>query len=273
MEYSSKNKLNPDNNEVNNMENNYIKLSYNYDKNEKILLKKRPNSVLINNNKNNNISIKYNFTTTTTNSIKLKIYKKSKSSILKSNNKEKNSIKSNLNINTPFFKNINNNMMKRVGFSKNKYENNNRIMSLGDLDEKAKLKLKPKNDEIELLIPFKSKNEYKKDDFEVISLSGKGAYATVLQVKLKTDIEQENENKHKKEKFYAIKVIDINSMKKVNKLYQVYLESQILNELNSPFIVKIYGTFNTKKKMYMVMDYLSNNELPFKRRNNTFLFS
>ena len=118
-------------------------------------------------------------------------------------------------------------MMKRVGFSKNKYENNNRIMSLGDLDDKAKLKRKPKKfnsfEEIELLIPFKSKTEYKKDDFEVISLSWKGAYATVLQVKLKTDIEKENENKHKKEKFYAIKLIDINSMKRVNKLYQVYL--------------------------------------------------
>ena len=65
--------------------------------------------------------------------------------------------------------------MKRVGFSKNKYENNNRIMSLGDLDDKAKLKSKPKKfnsfEEIELLIPFKSKTEYKKDDFEVISLS------------------------------------------------------------------------------------------------------
>ena len=64
MEYSSKNKLNPEKNEVNNMKNNYIKLSYNNDKNEKILLKKRQNSVIINNNKNNNISIKYNFTTT-----------------------------------------------------------------------------------------------------------------------------------------------------------------------------------------------------------------
>ena len=259
MEYSPKNKLNPDKNEVNNMKNNYVKLSYNYGKNEKILLKKRPNSVLINNNKNNNISIKYNFTNTTTNLIKLKIYKKSKSSILKTNNIKKNSIKSNIND-----KSINSNMIKNVGFRKNKYENSNRIMSLGDLDDKAKLKRKSKKfnsfDEIELLIPFKSKNEYKKDDFEVISLSGKGAYATVLQVKLKTDIEQENENKHKKEKFYAIKVIDISSLKKVNKLYQVYLESQILNELNSPFIVKIYGTFNTKKKMYMVMDYLSNGD-------------
>ena len=51
--------------------------------------------------------------------------------------------------------------------------------------------------------------------------------------------------------------MDIDSMRKVNKLYQVYLENQILNELNSPFIVQIYGTFQTKKKIYIVLDYLS----------------
>ena len=47
-------------------------------------------------------------------------------------------------------------------------------------------------------------------------------------------------------------------MKKVNKIYQIYLESQILNELNNPFIVKIFGTFQTVRKVYMVLEYLSN---------------
>ena len=57
--------------------------------------------------------------------------------------------------------------------------------------------------------------------------------------------------------YYAIKVIDIESMKKANKFYQIYLESQILYELKSPFIVNIYGTFQSRGKMYMVLDYLS----------------
>ena len=108
----------------------------------------------------------------------------------------------------------------------------------------------------ELIIPLKSKKEYKKEDFEVLALSGKGAYGTVLQVKLRSDLEKEN--KTKKEKYYAIKVIDIESMKKVNKFYQIYLESQILYELKSPFIVNIYGTFQSRGKIYMVLDYLSN---------------
>ena len=80
-----------------------------------------------------------------------------------------------------------------------------------------------------LLLPLLSKEEYKKEDFEVLSLSGKGAYGTVLQVKLKSDNEKNNSNKRKgsynniknkiKEQFYAIKIMDIESMKAVNKFY------------------------------------------------------
>ena len=51
--------------------------------------------------------------------------------------------------------------------------------------------------------------------------------------------------------------MDIDSMKSVNKLYQIYLESQILYEMNSPYIVKIHGVFFSKGKIYIVLDYLS----------------
>ena len=57
-------------------------------------------------------------------------------------------------------------------------------------------------------------------------------------------------------------------MKKVNKIYQIYLESEILNELNSPFIVKIFGTFQTQKKVYMVLEYLSNGNFATFLKNN-----
>ena len=252
MESSPKHELNPVNNGIISINKEKIKLIYDHFKNEKIIIGKRPNSIFNNNNKKNNISLKYNFTPTIINSI-LKSYKKSKTSILDSNqnnNKKCNNKRNNK------CKNINYNFKKSMGFSRN--ENNNRIIFLDDTNKKfiSRTKKFSSCDE-PLLIPIKSKNEYKKDDFDVISLSGKGAYGTVLQVKLKSDLEKEN---RKNEKFYAIKVIDIQSMKKVNKLYQIYLESQILNELNSPFILKIYGTFNTKKKIYMVLDYLSNGD-------------
>ena len=46
----------------------------------------------------------------------------------------------------------------------------------------------------------------------------------------------------------AIKKLDINSLFSVNRLYQAYLENDILNELDSPYIVKIYGAFEADGK-------------------------
>ena len=96
-----------------------------------------------------------------------------------------------------------------------------------------------------------SKKKFTKDDFEVINLSGKGAYGTVLQVYLKKDSSK---------KVYAIKKLDIHSLFSVNRLYQAYLENQILNELDSPFIVKTLGAFEEDGKIHIVMDYLPNGD-------------
>ena len=105
-----------------------------------------------------------------------------------------------------------------------------------------------------LTIKLKSKNEYNKDDFEVVTFSGKGAYGTVLQVYLKKD---------PKKKIYAIKKLDINSLFSVNRLYQAYLENDILNELDSPYIVKVYGAFESDGKIHLVMDYLPNGDFSY----------
>ena len=229
--------------------------TFNYEKNTIIELKKRSNSINVS-TKNNNLSYKYNFMIINFNSI---LSTKNTKIKLKTDLQNKKVSKSNLKQIDDDSLNINK-FKKVVTFGNNKYENN-KIFVSNDMSKKEMSKKRPiKYDSQKLLIPFKSKNEYKKEDFEVLALSGKGAYGTVLQVKLKSDIEQENINKNKKEKFYAIKVMDIESMKKVNKLYQVYLETQILNELNNPFIVQIYGTFHSKKKIYIVLDYLSNGD-------------
>ena len=96
-----------------------------------------------------------------------------------------------------------------------------------------------------------SKKKFTKDDFEVITLSGRGAYGTVLQVYLKKDPSK---------KVYAIKKLDINSLFSVNRLYQAYLENQILNELDSPFVVKTLGAFEEDGKIHIIMDYLPNGD-------------
>ena len=106
----------------------------------------------------------------------------------------------------------------------------------------------PLNEKGELVIPLKTKNKFKKEDFDIISLSGKGAYGTVLKVNLKND-----QNK----KFYAMKTMDILTLDRIKKLYQAYLECDILSQLNSPYIVEILGAFDERRKIYIVMEYLS----------------
>ena len=108
--------------------------------------------------------------------------------------------------------------------------------------------INPMNEKGELRIPLKTKNKFKKDDFDVVALSGKGAYGTVLKVKFKKD---------KNEKYYAIKVMDISALDRIKKLYQAYLECDILSQLESPYIVDILGAFDEHRKIYIVMQYLS----------------
>ena len=225
---------------------------------QNITHKKNSNSAEMLNNKKKNLLNNYNFTEKYVYSVINKTFKKRRTSLLEidknftSEYVLKSLIKKNyLNIKT-MRKGLSFNEENRIYYSDNinKFQKNSKIMY-----QRQKFKTMK---EIALPIPLKSKKEYKKDDFDVIALCGKGAYGTVLQVKLKSD----------PEKYYAIKVIDIQSMKKVNKIYQIYLESQILNELNNPYIVKIFGTFQTMKKVYIVLDYLSKGNFASFLKNN-----
>jgi len=108
--------------------------------------------------------------------------------------------------------------------------------------------LDPINEKGELRKPLKTKNKFKKEDFDVVALSGKGAYGTVLKVKFKNDSSG---------KFYAIKIMDISALERIKKLYQAYLECDILSQLDSPYIVDILGAFDENRKINIVMQYLS----------------
>jgi len=103
-----------------------------------------------------------------------------------------------------------------------------------------------------------SKNIYQEDDFNVINICGRGAYGTVLQACLKKD----------PNKIFAIKKLDRNLLNSVNRLYQAYLENQILNELDNPFIIKIYGAFEENKVIHLVMEYLSKGDLSYFIKTN-----
>ena len=129
--------------------------------------------------------------------------------------------------------------------------------------DKDKDSLKKRNSLLDennkLTIKLKSKNTFTKEDFEIVNFLGKGAYGTVLQVTLVKD---------PKKKIYAIKKLDINSLISVNRLYQAYLENDILNELNSPYIVKVYGAFEADEKIHIVMDYMPKGDFAYFIKSN-----
>ena len=244
---------------------------FDYFKKQKIITKKYSNSANMFNNKKKNLANKYNLTERYIYSVINKTYRKQRTSNLEIDKiYSKNSI-----ITSLLSKNYLKKKSTRKVLSFNEGNNGNKLYNydnINNIDINSHIMNKRQKyksvREPTLPIPIKSKKEYKKDDFEVIALCGKGAYGTVLQVKLKSEQNLQNSKKNQQEKYYAIKVIDIQSMKKVNKLYQIYLESQILNELNNPFIVKIFGTFQTVRKVYMVLEYLSNGNFANFLKNN-----
>ena len=130
------------------------------------------------------------------------------------------------------------------------------------LSEKEKSQNKPNNTKKKfslfdenncLAIKLATTKQYTKDDFEVETFLGKGAYGTVLKVALKSNQEQK----------FAIKKLDINSLYSVNRLYQAYLENDILRELDSPYIIKTYGAFESGGKIHIVMDYLPKGDFEY----------
>ena len=153
----------------------------------------------------------------------------------------------NLNLNSKS-NNQDNDIDEIININSEKEKNNNTTQEATLNSNNSSKKPKPKNTMSKLNIPLKTKKAYKNEDFDVISLSGKGAYGTVLKVKLKEDPTN---------KLYAIKTMDIKALSSIKKLYQAYLECDILSQIDNPYIVNIFGAFSENGKIYIVMDYLS----------------
>ena len=89
------------------------------------------------------------------------------------------------------------------------------------------------------------------NSFNTISVIGKGAYAKVILVRKKSD-----------GKYYAMKVLKKDKIKQKKQVKHVIDERNILvNIPDSPFLVKLYHSFQTTKKLYFVMDYCKGGEL------------
>ncbi|RHZ04509.1 hypothetical protein DYB31_013675 [Aphanomyces astaci] len=88
------------------------------------------------------------------------------------------------------------------------------------------------------------------NDFELVSVIGKGACGTVLLVQKKDS-----------SKLYAMKVLKKDWVMNKDLVTQTMAERRILQEANHPYIVQLRFAFQNNDKLYMVMDYYSGGSL------------
>lgn len=82
-------------------------------------------------------------------------------------------------------------------------------------------------------------------DFEVVKLISNGAYGAVYLVK----------HKQMRQRF-AMKKINKNNLMLRNQVEQVFAERDILSFADNPFVVSMYCSFETKKHLCLVMEYV-----------------
>ncbi|KAF3771232.1 serine/threonine-protein kinase cot-1 [Cryphonectria parasitica EP155] len=90
----------------------------------------------------------------------------------------------------------------------------------------------------------------KADDYEVVKLIGKGAFGEVKLVRKKAD-----------SKIYALKSLVKTQMIAGDQVARVRAERDILAESDSPWVVKLYTTFQDTKFLYMLMEFLPGGDL------------
>lgn len=88
------------------------------------------------------------------------------------------------------------------------------------------------------------KPKVNKDSFEFMKLLGYGTYGRVFLVRKKNN-----------GKIYAIKVLNKENIKKGKQLELTKLERKILKNIKSSFLIKLYYAFQSKTKLFLVLEY------------------
>lgn len=94
------------------------------------------------------------------------------------------------------------------------------------------------------------KNKVTVDDFKLLAVVGRGAYGKVFQV-CKTD----------DGRIYAMKVLRKSEVVRRKVVKHMQNERQVLEVVRHPFVVSLRYAFQTKHKLYLIMDYIPGGEL------------
>ena len=95
------------------------------------------------------------------------------------------------------------------------------------------------------------------NDFELMTVVGRGSFGKVYLVK-KTGTDN----------YFALKKLRKDVVAQRNLFIKTQAERDILEKIDSPFIVKLHYAFQTPAKLYFVMDFLNGGELFFHLRKD-----
>jgi serine/threonine protein kinase len=90
------------------------------------------------------------------------------------------------------------------------------------------------------------------DDFTITRVIGKGSFGKVMEVKKKDTGET-----------FAMKEMSKEVIERENLLEHIFAEKSILQKIDHPFVVQLHFAFQTKDKLYLILDFLSGGELFF----------
>ncbi|KAF2306617.1 hypothetical protein GH714_019833 [Hevea brasiliensis] len=90
------------------------------------------------------------------------------------------------------------------------------------------------------------------EDFEVLKVVGQGAFAKVYQVRKKGTSE-----------IYAMKVMRKDKIMEQNHVEYMKAERDILTKIDHPFVVQLKYSFQTKYRLYLVLDFINGGHLFF----------
>ncbi|KAF4577330.1 AGC protein kinase Gad8 [Pleurotus pulmonarius] len=88
------------------------------------------------------------------------------------------------------------------------------------------------------------------DDFELITVIGKGSFGKVMQVR-----------KRDTGRIYALKTIRKAHIVKRNEITHTLAERLVLSRVNNPFIVPLKFSFQSEQKLYLVLAFVNGGEL------------
>ncbi len=102
----------------------------------------------------------------------------------------------------------------------------------------------------------KSKKKVTQADFDLLKVIGKGSFGKVMLVRKKDD-----------GAVYAMKVLRKDAIIKRRQVAHTQAERDILTQLKHPFIVNLNFAFQTRDKLFMILDFINGGELFFHLKN------